>query len=423
MKIIISIVLISFITFSFVSKGEKPAHTKTISIALFVLPSVRPAFLPIFRSFELETGIKVIPKRYTTDINYEHYMRQLLIEGIELPDILYGHNGRRLKNMVEQGVIHSIEHLWEKNQWDKEFREEFVSGLTVNNQRYAIPYSFYTWGFFYKKSVTARFGPIPSHWPDFIDYCQKLKNAGITPFPASIKQPYIASAWFEYFILRIHGLDLFNQVLAGKIPFTDARLQQVFEQWKILIDRGFFSTEYHNLRWEEYLPFFLRENLAFVFMGTTLASRIFNDRLKDDVEFIPFPKISNIAKYETAPTDVFFIPKSSNNKAAAEKFISYIARADVQSILANILNTSPANSNSNIGSNKFSQLGHQSLEKAQGISLFFDRGTMAAFEKKAVVSLAQFISHGDINQITQELEQTRIDTNFNVPTITTSKAH
>jgi len=387
---------------------SKKVQGRSINIVLNVLPSVRPAFLPIFKQFEEETGIRVIPQKFVEDFDFKENMHQWLVEGKDTPDVLYGHNDMRLQKMAQLGAVHPITHLWHKNNWHSKFRKEQIQGSSYAGEQFALPYSMYTWGLFYKTKITKKLGPVPKTWEAFKTYCQKLKRMGISPFPASKKQPYIAAAWFEYLVLRIHGLDFFNQVMQGEISFVNNKVQQIFIEWQDLISKGFFDTSFYHMRWEQYLPYFLRDEIGFVLMGTPLASRIFDQDIKEEVEFMPFPKIKNIPRYETAPSNVFFIAANSKKIADSEQFIEFLSQVEIQNVLSNFLHSSPARLGAKTANDKYALKGFDSINSAQGLSPFFDRGAEPDFERKAVVSFAKFLKTGDIEQLTQELESARL---------------
>ncbi len=391
-----------------VTSVPKKTPEKSITIVLNVLPSVKSAFLPVFKEFEQETGIKVIPQKFIEDYDFEEKMNQWLIEKTDTPDVLFGHNGMRLQKMAQLGAVHPITKLWKKNNWYSKFREEQIEGSSYENNQYALPYSIYTWGLFYKRSITEKLGPVPENWHEFKEYCQQLKDIGIAPFPASMQQPYIASAWFEYFVLRMHGLEFFNQTMLGEVSYKDVKIQQVLIEWQDLINRGFYDTSYFHMRWEEYLPYFLRDKIGFVLMGTPLASRIFDEDIRQQVDFIAFPKINDIPKYETAPSNVFFIASNSKKIHYSEQFLEFVSQKEIQNTLSSFLHTSPARLDASPGKDKYAQQGIASINDARGLSPFFDRGAKPEFEREAVVSFAKFLITGDVKQLTAELESLRL---------------
>jgi len=206
----------------------------------------------------------------------------------------------------------------------------------------------------------------------------------------------------------MHGLDLFNQIMTGELTYFDERIQSVFIELKGMIDKGLFTTNYYDLNWEQYLPYFLRNKIGFLFLGTPIISRVFSDDIKKKIEFMPFPEIANIERYETSPTDVFFIAKNSENKQNAEKLIAYLARAQVQSHLAKYLYASPANKNSVGRLDELTEVANEVMSSASGWSPFFDRGSAPQFESEAVKVFAQFFKTADISTMTKELEYLRL---------------
>ena len=72
------------------------------------------------------------------------------------------------------------------------------------------------------------------------------------------------------------------------------------------------------------------------------VTTVISKKLLHDFAFVRFPKINiNLPYYEEAPTDIYFIPKSSKNKDAAKKFLAFLATAEIsrytQSRLTTIL--------------------------------------------------------------------------------------
>lgn len=386
-----------------------PPDNATLTIALYITPVSKAAYIPVFIQFEKESGIKIKVTKYTHDFEFSKYIDLWLKEKIETPDLLYGHASQRFLSVVEKGYVHPITHLWESEGWKMKYPQTLIDWVTFEGEIYALPYVSSAWGLFYKKSLIRQFGPVPRNWKDFVNYCETLIAAGIPPFPASSRQPWIASAWFEYFILRRYGIKLFNDIVQGQVSFHDPRIQSVLMKWKVLIDKGFFTKNYINMRWEQYLPFFFRNEFAFIFMSQRLSTNIFSETLKNDIEFIGFPKINDTPYYESAPSLIFFVAKNSKKKQQAEEFIKFISRDDIQSKIAEKLYAIPANSFSKVSMDKYSQAGQQILARAKAFSPFFDRAAAPEFEKFAVASFAKFLSTGNVSQVTQELEMSRLE--------------
>ncbi len=99
-------------------------------------------------------------------------------------------------------------------------------------------------------------------------------------------------------------------------------------------------------------------------MGTPLGSRIFDKDIQEEVEYMSFPKINDIPKYETAPSNVFFIAANSKKIKYSEQFIEFISQADIQHQLSTFLHTSPARLGVKTGKDKYAQQGIASINTA-----------------------------------------------------------
>ncbi|BHH85575.1 ABC transporter substrate-binding protein [Desulforhopalus sp. 52FAK] len=381
------------------------AYANEIDVSVLIASKQRNAYHKTFSDFYQETGIKVNTIALS-DTAYKQNISEWLLEGKDTPDVLYWQASQRLYHFAKLDVIHPITDLWSKNNFDENF-SHVKSGVTYNNEIYALPFAYYHWGVFYKKSLIAKFGGTPKNWEEFIAQCEKLQEAGITPIGIGTKNNWPAAAWFDYLNLRINGLDFHQQVLSGEISFFDERVQNVLSELKKLIDQKFFLSNKKQLAWDEVLPLLYRDQIGFTLIGNFVTGKL-PELFKKDIGFIPFPTIDpSIPLFEEAPMDVFMIAKSSKKIKEAEMFIQYIAQADVQSKLNEALGYLPPNKKGTASSDMFIQAGEALLKEAEGVSQYFDRDTIPAFDKIVVPLLADFLETGDIQAVTENLEKAK----------------
>ena len=236
MKIILNIISVAALIISSLSVGSSSVMAPSsvadassvageIEVALLLTPKQRSSFTQIFKKFSKETGIKVTTVA-RTDAEYKEYLPIWLLEGNNTPDILYWQASQRLFFYAEKEVIQPITELWNENHFDENF-SHVKNGVTYKGDIYALPFSYYHWGMFYRKSLIEKYGGVPQTWEAFIAQCEEMKKDGITPLGIGTKNSWPAAAWFDYINLRINGLKFHQQVLTGKISFHDQRLQNV----------------------------------------------------------------------------------------------------------------------------------------------------------------------------------------------------
>ena len=228
-----------------------------------------------------------------------------------------------------------------------------------------------------------------------------MKKAGITPIGLGAKEHWPAAAWFDYINLRTNGLDFHLKLLNGEISFRDQRVKKVLIEWKKLIDGQFYNENSRSLVWDAILPLFYRNKVGFLLLGNFVSSKWpIGKPIMQDIGFMPFPRINEqIARYENAPTDVFFIVKSTKKIEESKAFIRFIARADIQSSLNAGLGYIPPHKEGVVGEDQFIKAGQKLLNQANGIAQYFDRDTPPEFDKLATPLLAEFIYTGNIEEL------------------------
>lgn len=387
-------------------------HAKDISISVQIQPNQRDRFEQLFYQFFRETGIKVVPK-FETDLAYKRKVPIWLLEQKNTPDVMFWSASQRLYRYAKEDLILPITNLWNEQNYDQKF-PHLKPGVTYDEEVYAVPFAYYHWGIFYRKKLVEEYGGPPQDWKSFISVLNRMKEDGLIPIGLGSKQKWPAAAWFDYINLRTNGLEFHLELLNGKISFQDEKVKSVFNEWKKLVDGQFFNSDHQSLNWDGVLPSFYRNRTGFLLLGNFVASKwphneiLFRD-VYDDIGFMPFPKIDEtIPYYENAPTDIFLIPKSSKKPDEAKAFIRFVARADVQSHLNQGLGYLPANVESFIGTEHFVQEGANLFRRAEGLAQFFDRDTVPDFDKLATPLLADFISHGNVDDVMKKLEAARM---------------
>jgi multiple sugar transport system substrate-binding protein len=62
---------------------------------------------------------------------------------------------------------------------------------------------------------------VPKTWAEFIDNCEKFKEAGIDCVTTGTKALWPGAGIFDYMNLRTNGYDFHMDLTAGKVAWTD----------------------------------------------------------------------------------------------------------------------------------------------------------------------------------------------------------
>jgi len=143
-----------------------------------------------------------------------------------------------------------------------------------------IPYQPFIFTTMYNKDLFAEAGisSTPTNWEEFLDVCQKLVDAGITPL--TVDNAYIP-ANFGYTLTRVAGVDRTLEIFATK-DLSDPSILRVAEIFEDLVDKGFISPRAAtNVFPEGQAGEFAMETVAMILCGTWLPNELkeLNDEL------------------------------------------------------------------------------------------------------------------------------------------------
>ncbi len=326
----------------------------------------------------------------------------------EAPDVITWFAGNRMKTFVDRGLLEDVSDLWQTGDLKSKMASA-LSAMTVNGKQYAIPYTSYQWGVYYRKDIFAEHGiNPPKTWDEFLAVCKTLKDKDITPIAIGTKFLWTAAGWFDYLNLRINGLDFHIELMDGKVPYTDDRVKAVFAKWRELIDPGYFLQNHATYSWQEAQPFLYQGKAAMYLIGNFLIGNL-PEGMPDKIDYFPFPVINDsIGPYEDAPIDTLHIPAKAKNKDAARKFLAFAAQTAQQTQMNATLGQLPLHGDATVKDDRFLQAGSQVLSAAKGLAQFYDRDTDPEMAKIGMQGFQEFMVKPDRgDQILERLEKAR----------------
>lgn len=339
-----------------------------------------------------------------SDKAYKQNITQWLKKG-KGPDILLWQGGTRLFQLVERGHLKSLTPLWAQQQYDAAFSTNVKQLITYQNQVYGIPFSYYSWGFYYRKSLFRDLAiQAPKTWSEFITMCRQLKDKGLLPIALGNQSKFLGSAWFSYVLLRLHGEDFYRQLLSKSISPGDPRIKAIFATLKVLTDNQYLSKNTSNKDWFEVVPSLYRKLSGVTLLGNFFAMQI-PDNLKADIGFFPFPIVDpKVPIVEHAPLDLFILPSYSNKGAITTKFLTFVADPKVQAHYNKMLHLIPPNKHASLDSAPLSQQGVATLAAADTFVQFIDRDVEADVADPLLDIITAFLDSGNIAQAMADMD-------------------
>lgn len=325
-------------------------------------------------------------------------------------DVLYWQAGNRLFQYVKSKKLEPLDDVWKRALLNEVYATGIRDLVTFDDKIFGIPYTYYHWGFFYNRKLFQQYEITqPQTVEELYTICQTLSENGHTPVVIGNKYKWPVLAWFDYFNLRINGLEFHQNVAAGNISFKSERIVNVLQSWKSFMEVCPFNSDFNEVDWHEPVKMMLNNDAAMMLVGNFMQQQIPEAQIKD-ITFFPFPTIDpQIPAYEEAPTELWMMPKTAKNKKAAKTFLQFVTRPDIQSDFNDTLGYLAPHKHAISSGNHLTILGERLLKTAPGYSQFFDRDAPDHLVRAAMDAFYQFLQDKDSDKVIKTLEQARVN--------------
>ncbi|MGF6530104.1 MULTISPECIES: ABC transporter substrate-binding protein [Paraburkholderia] len=326
------------------------------------------------------------------------------------PDVLSWHNGERMAYFAKRGLLDDLTADWQKDGWNQTYAA-VKPPSTYAGKQYAAPLGYDSYGFFYRKDLFQKAGIAgePKTWDEFLADCKKLKDAGIAPIAVPAKDSWTLAAWFDYLDLRINGYAFHEQLMAGEIPYTDARVRKVYATWKTLIDDKYFVDNALSYDVDSVSPLLVNGQAAMMLMGTFFSAGL-PEATRDKMGYFRFPVIdASVPMAEDGPVNILMIPAKASNKKDAHRLLAFMAQPQINGELAKGWGQLPSNNQAPEPQDPISKIGFQILSSTPGgVAQFYDRDMTKEMADEGMKGMQQFYSDpSQIDAVLNHLEQFR----------------
>jgi multiple sugar transport system substrate-binding protein len=384
------------------------ADAATLTVNVSARGNQRSTWQDAFDKFKKANPDVDLKVTYITEEAYKVQMGGWL--ATDPPDVVSWHDGERMAYYAQRGLLEDLSPDWSKNGWSQQYAS-VKEASTYKGKQYAAPLGYDAYGFFYRKDLFEKAGikGEPKTWDEFLDACAKLKASGVAPIAVAARDSWTLAAWFDYLDLRINGNAFHQQLMAGEIPYTDARVKKVYMAWKTLIDDHYFIDNALSYDLDSIAPFLANGKASMMLMGTFFSASI-PASIRPQTGFFRFPVIdANVPTAEDGPVNVLLIPAKAKNKADARKLLAFMETPQINADLAKGWGQLPSNSQSAAPEDEISKVGFQTLANTKGgIAQFYDRDMTKEMADEGMKAMQQFYSDpSQLDAVLVRLEATR----------------
>jgi multiple sugar transport system substrate-binding protein len=325
-------------------------------------------------------------------------------------DVFTWFAGYRMRFFASQGLASDVSDVWSKLSG---YTEGFKSASTGDDgKQYLVPYNYYPWAVFYRKSVFTEKGyQVPKTLDEMKALATKMKTDGLVPIAFADKDGWPAMGTFDVLNMRINGYEFHINLMAGKESWEDAKVKSVFDTWAGLLP--LHQSDSLGRTWQEAAQGLQQKKAGMYLLGLFVADQ-FSVEEQSDLDFFTFPEIDSAVGADAldAPIDGYMLAPNPSDEAAAKDLLTYLGSAEAQAI---ILADAPGNlvPNSEVDVSGYTELQKKAAElvgSAKNIAQFLDRDTRPDFAATVMIpALQTFIGNPqDVAGITKSIQQQKV---------------
>lgn len=331
---------------------------------------------------EIEIEIVEYPEQ-----QYKDQARSLFTSS-QKPDLAWFWAEDNYFQMAEAGVFESLDELYEENGWNESLPESTINLFTSSDDsKYAVntdvvwtPILYYNKGIFEELGIEP-----PSTFGDLYEIAGQLKEAGYIPLSAGAGEGYVTGHMYNMLLSRLVSPEEYDRMLTvgtepDSIDFNDSKVTAVWSEMEKMRDQ-LFPDGIAGITDNDARSLFILEQAAMYSQGSWAAGDAnLGSELPDDFEldYVFFPQIQEDIQ-PTAGLGVgnsLMILKGTENKQAAEEFITHVMSVESQKETAKTVGFFPSRNDVDIqdieGINDMLADQYQEMKKIGSHSLFSD---------------------------------------------------
>jgi multiple sugar transport system substrate-binding protein len=351
-------------------------------------------------------------KKLTVDVNtVDHNSFQESINSYlqaTPQDVFTWFAGIRMQYFAKKGLIDDITDVWDKV--GDNYTKAFKTASTLDGKQYFVPFLYYPWAVFYRKSLFDDNGYEPPKTLDeYESLCKKMKGDGLVPIAMGQKDGWPAMGTFDYFNMRTNGYDFHVDLMAGKESWTDAKVKDAFDNWASILP--YTQDKATGRTWQDAVQAVYNMDAGMIVQGSSQVGPQFPAEDQDDVGFFLFPEIDpSIGQTAIeAPIDGFCLSKKAKNAVGGKALLTYLASPDAQAayLAEDPTFVSTSGDADQSGYTDLQKAAAEAVAAADSISQFLDRDTLPDFAQNVVKrAISDFLNEpGEINSILDDVEK------------------
>jgi multiple sugar transport system substrate-binding protein len=323
-------------------------------------------------------------------------------------DVFSWFAGYRMQFFAAKGLATDVSDIWKDPVFDSFAPALKAASTGQDGKQYFVPFYYYPWAVFYRKSVWEAKGyTVPKTFDEYKALAAKMQKDGLVPISLGDKDGWPAMGTFDYINMRLNGYDFHVSLMAGKEDWSGAKVKGVWDTWKSILP---YSQQGANGRtWQEAANALVQKQAGMHTLGMFVGQQFKPEELSD-LDYFPYPVIdpANAQDSVEAPIDGFMVSKKAKNVAGAKDLMKFLATPEAEEAFLKVF---PANvaCSSKADTSSYNALQKKAVDlvsSAKHISQFLDRDTRPDFASTVMIpAIQQFLNNpNDADNISKNIE-------------------
>lgn len=303
--------------------GASTASAKSTELnVMFMEQSASAALEKLAADFTAKNPSIQVKFQYTPNSQYKGVIRPQLLSG-EGPDLFMVYND--LASFAED---------MSQREWVDRLIPSVKEGTTIQGKLVQMPMTAAGYAVFYNVDLFEKLNlQVPTTYEEFLELCEKIKQAGITPLALGMKDGFVPNSALSQILTSFYGnmsSNYYEQLWSGDVKIADnADFKAGIEKFLELYKKNYFSAGVLSEGYEAIYQEVAAGKAAMIIQGTWLPG--FTSGMNADLKLgsfiLPNPNGGDPV-VELYPDWNLGINKNSKNKEAAGQFIDFLAQND-----------------------------------------------------------------------------------------------
>jgi raffinose/stachyose/melibiose transport system substrate-binding protein len=210
------------------------------------------------------------------------------------PDIFYYDTGPGYAGVLAKaGLLLPLDEVYKEKGWNDRIFGWTRDRVTFDGKTYGIGNELEFIGVYYNKNIFDELGVSePGTYEEFVEICEKAKDAGYTPIAFADGPKWPAYHQFSIMANNIAGQEKLDNVLFGDGSWDDPDFVKSIQTFFVDMNKaGFFLKDTTAISYEDGNAVFYAGQAAMHMTGTWLLSEMSNNAQDYEVGFFFFPSI------------------------------------------------------------------------------------------------------------------------------------